>query len=128
MGLRIASMCLCSSLPSGKVIQTLRVFGNVINTSNHWVGIRLREAGPHFSPIGVRVIVRTSAGQQVDRVVTGESLYAQHSSTVHFGLGNSDSIEAIEVRWPDGTTRKLENPEADTYHLVDPPNAIIPKR
>ena len=114
--------------PSGKVTQTLRVFANVINTSNHWVGIRLHEAGPHFSPIGVRVIVRTSAGQQAGHVVTGESLYGQHSSTVHFGLGNSDSIEAIEVRWPNGTTRKLENPEVDTYHLVDPPNAILPKR
>ena len=114
--------------PSGRVTQTLRVFANVINTSNHWVGIRLHEAGPHFSPIGVRVIVRTSAGQQAGHVVTGESLYGQHSSTVHFGLGNSDSIEDIEVRWPNGTTRKLENPEVDTYHLVDPPNAILPKR
>ena len=114
--------------PSGKVTQTLRVFANVINTSNHWVGIRLHEAGPHFSPIGARVTVRTSAGRQAGRVVTGDSLYSQHSNTVHFGLGNSDTIEAIEVRWPNGTTRKLENPEVDTYHLIYPPNAILPKR
>ena len=116
------------SEPSGNVAQTLRVFANKLETSNHWIGIRLREAGPHFSPIGVRVIVRTSTGQQVDAIVTGDSLYSQHSCTVHFGLGKSDRIEAIEVRWPDGTTRKLENPETDKYHLVDPPNAIPPKR
>ena len=112
----------------GNAFQTLRVFANKLKTSNHWIGIRLREGVSHFSPIGARVTIKTSTGEQVDSIVTGDSLYSQHSSTAHFGLGNIDNIKSIEVRWANGTIKKLENPEIDTYHLVDPPNAIIPKR
>ena len=112
----------------GNAFQTLRVFANKIKTSNHWIGIRLREGVSHFSPIGARVTIKTGTGKQVDSIVTGDSLYSQHSCTAHFGLGNIDSIKSIEVRWANGIIKKLENPEIDTYHLVDPPNAIIPKR
>ena len=109
----------------GNVYQTLRVFTNKLRTSNHWIGIRLREAGPHFSAIGTRVIVRTGTNEQVDAIVTGDSLYSQHSSTVHFGLGENDRIEALEVWWPNGTTRRLENPEVDKYHSVTPPKKLL---
>ena len=106
---------------NGNVFQTLRMFANRLETSNHWIGVKLRERGPHFSPIGASVIIETSTGEQIDTIVTGDSLYSQHSCTAHFGLGENDSVKSVEVRWANGATNKLEYPEIDTYHLVDPP-------
>ena len=80
----------------GNAFQKLRVFANKLKTSNHWIGIRLREGGLHFSPIGARVIIKTRTGEQVDTIVTGDSLYSQHSCTTHFGLGKNDSIKSID--------------------------------
>jgi hypothetical protein len=31
----------------------------------------------------------------------------------HFGLGQADLVDAIEVRWPDGTETRLENVQAN---------------
>ena len=105
----------------GNAFQTLRVYANRLETSNHWIGVKLRERGPHFSPIGASVIIETSTGEQIDTIVTGDSLYSQHSCAAHFGLGKNDSVKSVEVRWANGATNKLEYPEIDVYHLVDPP-------
>ncbi|MCH8043874.1 MAG: ASPIC/UnbV domain-containing protein [Planctomycetes bacterium] len=42
----------------------------------------------------------------------------QHAPTVHFGLGEVDEVEAIEVRWVDGTLRRLSEPKLNTYHFI----------
>jgi hypothetical protein len=31
----------------------------------------------------------------------------------HFGLGKVDLVEAVDVRWPDGTSTRVENVKAD---------------
>ena len=106
----------------GRVTQTLRIFSNLIETSNHWVGIKLKDTGLHFSPIGTKVTLRTRKGYQMDSIVTGDSLYGQHSSTIHFGLGDNESIDEIEVRWLNGTKKTLKNPPIDSYHLIESPS------
>jgi hypothetical protein len=39
----------------------------------------------------------------------------------HFGLGAVHSVERVEVRWPDGTTRTIEHPHANRVLRVDHP-------
>ncbi len=98
--------------------QILHVYRNQLETDNHWIGVRLSEEGPGRSPQGALVTVRTDAGKQLARVVTGDSIHAQHATTLHFGLGKSATVESIEVRWPGGHTRRIERPAADQYHAV----------
>ena len=56
------------------------------------------------------------------RVVTGETLMGQHATTLHFGLGDPDRVETLEVRWLNGATRVLRAPELNRYHLVLAPS------
>jgi hypothetical protein len=42
----------------------------------------------------------------------------QHSTALHFGLGSESRVEAIEVRWPNGASRVLNEPEPGRYHLI----------
>jgi len=68
--------------------------------------------------VGASVTVRTAEQTHVGRVVTGETLMGQHSTTLHFGLGGSARVESIEVRWINGMTRIIRDPEINQYHFV----------
>jgi hypothetical protein len=46
----------------------------------------------------------------------------QHSTTLHFGLGGSTRVESIEVRWLNGMTRVIRDPEINRYHFVPAPS------
>jgi hypothetical protein len=48
----------------------------------------------------------------------------QHATTLHFGLGDADRVETIEVRWPNGATRMLRAPELNRYHLMLAPSGV----
>ena len=100
---------------------TLHVYQNRLPEAGNWIGVRLREGGPGLSTIGTTVTVRTKAGSQMRRFVTGDSFSAQHSSTAHFGLGSQTEVEAIEVRWPNGTTRRIDRPVINQYLTVESP-------
>jgi hypothetical protein len=72
--------------------------------------------------VGASVRVRTNGRTHIGRVVTGETLMGQHAPTLHFGLGDADRVESIEVRWQNGATRVLRAPELNRYHRVLAPS------
>jgi hypothetical protein len=104
--------------------EKLHIYRNVLDTGNAWIGVDLRDSGKGKSPIGASVSVHTTGATHVGRVMTGESLMAQHASTLHFGLGTEERVESIEVRWLSGAKRVLRKPKPNRYHLVLAPSVI----
>jgi len=104
--------------------QKLHVHRNQLETGNAWIGIQLREEGRGVSPVGASVVVRTAEQTHVGRVFTGETIMGQNSTTLHFGLGASSRVEALEIRWADGRARTLPNPEINRYHFVAAPGDV----
>jgi hypothetical protein len=100
----------------GAFEMTLHVYGNTLRTKNHWIGVKLREEGGGVSPIGAKVLVRSSRGVQTARIVTGDSFLSQHANAVHFGLGEVDKVASIEIVWPNGKKRTIPAPAVDRYH------------
>jgi hypothetical protein len=108
--------------------ETLHVYRNRLDTGNAWIGVELREQGNGVSPVGASVTIRAKGRTLVGRVVTGETLMGQHATTLHFGLGDADRVETIEVRWLNGAKRVLRAPEPNRYHLVlAPSGAGVPE-
>jgi hypothetical protein len=103
--------------------QKLHVYRNRLQSENSWVGVRLVEEGGGISPVGAAIVVRTPDRKYVQNVLTGETLMGQHSTTLHFGLGRAEKIESIEVRWINGSTRTLDDPEMNRYHSIFSRNA-----
>ena len=107
--------------------ETLHVYLNRVETGNDWIGVELHEDGNGVSPVGAAVSVRTPTRTQRARVMTGETLMGQHATVVHFGLGPSEPVETLEVRWPDGRTLVVPEPAAGRYHRVSAPErAAVP--
>jgi hypothetical protein len=107
----------------GAAGQRLHVYRNRLETGNRWIGVRLREEGRGISPVGAKVTLRTSERTQVARVVTGETLMGQHPAALHFGLGPSQRPLSLEVRWVDGSSCELRDPEPGRTHQPPSPYA-----
>jgi hypothetical protein len=102
--------------------QALHLFPNVTEDAGHWLGVRLRESGPGFSPLGAKVILTTVSGKQIRTFVSGDSYRSQHAPTAHFGLGMATEVKSVEVVWPNGQRKTILNPAIDRYHSLTPSN------
>jgi hypothetical protein len=72
----------------------------------NWIKIKLVGTKCNRTAIGARVRVFTGKHIQMDEVHSGASVMSQSDLRLHFGLGKSDTVDAIEVKWP--TTQKIE--------------------
>lgn len=83
-----------------------------------WLEVRLHDATANRSAVGARVVVTAGDQRFVRTVVAGStSYYSGGPPEAHFGLGDLDSVDAIEVVWPEGATSSF--PGVDSRQVVD---------
>lgn len=102
--------------------EPLRLLENRSERRGTWIGVRTR--GTDSNRDGFGAVVRVSAGGRTwtrpSRSFTG--LYSAQDPRVHFGLGEVESIDWIEVRWPSGRVSRLNDPAPGRYvEMVEPP-------
>ncbi len=66
--------------------------------------------------IGASLTLTTGERRQRRDVQSGSSYLSQNDLRVHFGLGEADRADRLEVRWPSGLTDVIENIPAN--HVV----------
>ena len=106
--------------PDRTMVQTLRLLLNRFPGHNNWIGLRLQDA-PGYRALGAKVTVAYPGGKETSAFVTGDSFWSQHSLLKHFGLGNADRVDYIEVRWSNGHVMRIENPRINQYDDILPP-------
>jgi hypothetical protein len=100
---------------------------NVVKDNNHWIAIRL--IGGAKSPrdaIGATVFVTTGTVRQREDVFSGGSYGSSSDQRVHFGLGQNDKIDKIEIHWPSGLKQELVPPSVDRIFAVLEGKGIVP--
>jgi len=95
------------------------VLRNDSATGNHWLQIRLRGAKTNRDGVGARVKVVAGDLTQIDEVHSGHGYQGHFGMRLHFGLGNRDRVDRIEVRWIGGETNVRHNVRADQIVLVE---------
>lgn len=82
------------------------VLRNDLATGNY---LQINLTGPETLPdaIGARVRVTTGDITRLRLVQAGTGYQAMQSRTLHFGLGDAESIDSIEITWPDGEVQTL---------------------
>ena len=86
---------------------------NEARNTNHWLGLRLVGTSSNRSAIGARVILTSSKRKWVDEVRSGSSYNSSSDLRLHFGLGDTTTLTALEIRWPNGETERFAPPELD---------------
>ena len=88
-------------------------------TRNHWLGLALVGAKGNRQALGARLTVTDSAGgRQIFDVTSAGSYLSSSDPRIIVGLGNRTGVRAVEVRWPDGQTQTISNPQIDRYVLI----------
>ncbi|MEC9072070.1 MAG: CRTAC1 family protein, partial [Myxococcota bacterium] len=87
-------------------------------SGKRWLHLRLEGVKSNKSAIGARV--RVSVGDRVltQEVAAGQGFGSTNSPYLIFGLGTSDMVDAVEIRWPSGGEQRLPALGADQALVV----------
>jgi hypothetical protein len=95
---------------------------NEMPTRGNWIGVSLEGHPPNREGFGA--VVRCSAGGEVQMrlVRDGGGYLSKNDPRAHFGLGEKERVEWIEVRWPSGETTRIDSPPVNRYLRVSEPS------
>ncbi len=87
---------------------------------NHWLSLRCLWGPGKTEAVGARITVTTGGHSRIAEVRAGGSYLSTNAPEVHFGLGQAAQAESLQIRWPDGHTRRFQNVAADHAYRVSP--------
>jgi hypothetical protein len=92
---------------------------NVNPDHHHWVELKLI-GGPKSPRDAVGSTVYLAAGgiRQRGDVLSGGSYLSSNDFRVHFGLGDSATVDSVEIHWPDGERETLKLPAVDRIYTI----------
>jgi hypothetical protein len=91
---------------------------NQIKSANHWIAFRTAGTKSNRDGIGARISLQAGGRMRVDEVRSGSSYSSNSDIRVHFGLGTTDKIEFVQVRWPSGLLERFESLPVDSIHVL----------
>jgi enediyne biosynthesis protein E4 len=67
---------------------------------------------------GIGAVVRI--GKQVNQMTTSVGYASSSHDGVHFGLGATDRVARVEIRWPSGKVQELQDVKVNQIlHVVE---------
>ncbi len=97
--------------------QPLAYFHNR-SSGGHSLTLRLEGTTSNRDAIGARVTVTSARRRRTAWRIGGGSYQSSSDPRLHFGLGDTDRVEEIEVTWPSGRTGRFGPLAADTGYLL----------
>ena len=92
-----------------------RLLLNQLGNRNHWVGLRIvTKEGRDALGAQVEIVIKKNQVLR-RRVRTDGSYLSANDARVLVGLGNVTQVEAVRVRWPDGSVAERKSPSVDRY-------------
>jgi hypothetical protein len=89
---------------------------NQIKSPNHWIGFRIIGTKSNRDGIGARMSLQAGGRVRVDEVRSGSSYSSNSDMRLHFGLGATEKIDFVQVRWPTGLVERFENLPMNAIH------------
>jgi hypothetical protein len=117
------------------VVNTVNDFPQLLRcdvaNGHNWIKVRTIGVKSNRSGIGARVrCVTRPAGEakphaQIDEVRSGGSYISQNDLRLHFGIGNAQKVELLEIRWPSGAIDTLKDVKANQLVYVKEGAGIV---
>ena len=84
-----------------------RLLRNDGGNGKNWLQIRLTATSGSTDAIGARVKITTGKLTQTREVRSGDGYLSQQDLTLHFGIGDYEQVDSIEVQWQSGTKQVI---------------------
>ena len=66
-----------------------------------------------------RVTIYTQGAKQTVTTTSVRGIYSTSEQLVHFGLGNAQLVDSLQIRWPDGSMQRYNNLSANQVHVLN---------
>ena len=97
----------------------LHLYENTVENGNHWIELDLEGVSGNRDAVGARISLTAGGVTQLREVWDGNGCgNTQRPRRVHFGLGPNTTIDALTVRWPQGTTETITGANADSIGRI----------
>jgi enediyne biosynthesis protein E4 len=93
-------------------------FHNQSKDVGHYLTLRLEGTKSNRDGVGARVTISAGGKRQVSQRQGGGSYQSASDPRLHFGLGESDRVQSVEVRWPSGQIDRFGDVAADRGYLA----------
>ncbi len=90
-------------------------------SSNNWLSVKLRGAGPNSGAVGARVVATVAGENHLREVVLGSNFASHNPVGQLFGLGSNTQVDTLTVEWPDGEQTVLRALAANREWVIDHP-------
>jgi len=94
---------------------------------NHWLGIKLVGTKSNRDAIGARVTIQYGASRKWKQLLGGTSYFSASDKRLLFGLGPTEKLDSIEVKWPSGQVDSITNINANQYIIVKEGVGLVSK-
>ena len=92
---------------------TPRLLRNDGGNQKNWLQIRLSATTGSTDAIGARVKIVTGEIAQTREVRSGDGYLSQRDLTLHFGIGDYEQVDSIEVQWQSGLKQLIKSVSAN---------------
>jgi hypothetical protein len=93
--------------------------------ANHWISFQLEGAKSNRLALNARVKITAGDLVQTNEVRSGGSYLSQSDLRVHFGLGDKQRVDKVEIFWPEGATETLTSLVADHFYCVKERKGVV---
>ena len=101
---------------------------NAIGNRNNWIQIQVVGQKSNRSGIGAKIKVVTGTHVQYSEVQSGGSYLSFHDLRAHFGVGKSEQIDLLEIRWLNGHTDRGTHLPVNRRFIAVEGSEIVPIR
>ena len=98
-----------------------RLYRNDGGNRGNWIMVRTVGTASNRDGIGARVRVKSGGTTQVRDIRSSSGYLSQGDFRAHFGVGKSQKVDRIEVRWPSGRVSTLDNVKVNQVITVTEP-------
>ena len=110
-----------------------------LRPDNHWLTVILKGDSPNTGAIGAEVTLWHNGQQQYRYEMPTRGFESCSDPRLHFGLGRTETVDSLQVRWPNGqlsnqyritadqflTIRQKDAPPAGTLHWYHPDSSPV---
>ncbi len=101
---------------------------NAIGNRNNWIQIQVVGQKSNRSGIGAKIKVVTGTHVQYSEVQSSGSYLSFHDLRAHFGVGKSEQIDLLEIRWLNGHTDRGTHLPVNRRFIAVEGSEIVPIR
>ena len=91
--------------------------------AGNYLKIKLNGKPGNLGGIGAQLKITTGSSNQYYEHYLSRGYESSVDPTIHFGLGNIENVDRIDILWPDGTQQSIENTPANQLLVIDQSNA-----